>query len=187
MSAYKVLTLHQPWATLIALGVKSIETRSWRAPKSLVDERIAIHAGAKQPASWVTVGEYRIRGFGRNGLALTGPGLAEFRSTPRLEGYLLPLGAIVATARLTDCLPMLADGGDEEGPRCVELRPVGQSLARIPLRWGSRDITGQVPYGDFRPGRWAWLLEDVQPLAEPEPFKGGQGLTKSWEPTRSAT
>lgn len=26
---YKVLTLHQPWASLIALGVKSIETRSW--------------------------------------------------------------------------------------------------------------------------------------------------------------
>ena len=27
--AVKSLTLHQPWASLIAHGVKSIETRSW--------------------------------------------------------------------------------------------------------------------------------------------------------------
>lgn len=26
----KVLTIRQPWATLIALGEKQIETRSWR-------------------------------------------------------------------------------------------------------------------------------------------------------------
>jgi hypothetical protein len=25
----KALTLHQPWATLVALGAKQIETRSW--------------------------------------------------------------------------------------------------------------------------------------------------------------
>jgi hypothetical protein len=27
----KTLTLHQPWATLVALGAKQIETRSWAA------------------------------------------------------------------------------------------------------------------------------------------------------------
>lgn len=40
----KALTLHQPWASLIALGVKTIETRSWatsyRGP-------IAIHAAKR--------------------------------------------------------------------------------------------------------------------------------------------
>lgn len=25
-------TLHQPWATLIAVGMKNVETRSWPAP-----------------------------------------------------------------------------------------------------------------------------------------------------------
>ena len=39
------ITLHQPWASLIALGVKTVETRSWPAPARLVDQRIAIHAG----------------------------------------------------------------------------------------------------------------------------------------------
>jgi hypothetical protein len=32
--------------------------------------------------------------------------------------------------------------------------------------------------GDFTPGRWAWLLDDVRKLDEPIPAKGHQGL---WE------
>ena len=41
----KALTLHQPWATLIAAGVKTMETRSWGPPESLIGHRIALHAG----------------------------------------------------------------------------------------------------------------------------------------------
>ena len=44
----KTLTLHQPWASLIRDGDKAIETRSWPAPKALVGQRIAIHAGKRQ-------------------------------------------------------------------------------------------------------------------------------------------
>ena len=42
----KALTLHQPWASLVALGVKTIETRSWKT-----DYRgpLAIHAGLAWP------------------------------------------------------------------------------------------------------------------------------------------
>ena len=43
----KALTLHQPWASLIAEGHKTIETRSWRPPKDLIGQTIAIHAGKK--------------------------------------------------------------------------------------------------------------------------------------------
>ena len=41
----RALTLHQPWATLIALGIKTIETRSWPPPRDLIGQTIAIHAG----------------------------------------------------------------------------------------------------------------------------------------------
>ena len=41
----KALTLHQPYATLIAEGIKTIETRSWKPPHNVIGERIAIHAG----------------------------------------------------------------------------------------------------------------------------------------------
>lgn len=40
----KVITLIQPWATLIALGEKRIETRSW---STNIRGEIAIHAGKK--------------------------------------------------------------------------------------------------------------------------------------------
>ena len=46
----KALSLHQPWASLIAAGVKSIETRSWPPPKSLIGQRIGIHAAKKAVA-----------------------------------------------------------------------------------------------------------------------------------------
>ncbi|HRE01606.1 MAG TPA: hypothetical protein PLV68_09920, partial [Ilumatobacteraceae bacterium] len=50
----KVLTLHQPFATLVGLGQKLIETRGQAAPRSVIGQRIAIHAAAKVP----TVGFY---------------------------------------------------------------------------------------------------------------------------------
>ncbi len=62
----KALTLHQPWASLIAYGApsiltdpatdelvrwqKTIETRTWRSlPRGLVGKPLAIHAGKRTP------------------------------------------------------------------------------------------------------------------------------------------
>ena len=38
------LTLWQPWASLIAMGAKTMETRSWRPPPMAVGGLLAIHA-----------------------------------------------------------------------------------------------------------------------------------------------
>lgn len=43
------LVVWQPWASLIALGFKRYEFRSWPGVKSLAGQRIAIVAGARQP------------------------------------------------------------------------------------------------------------------------------------------
>jgi hypothetical protein len=43
----KAISLHQPWASLIAAGVKVHETRSWAPPPEYVGRRIAIHAAAR--------------------------------------------------------------------------------------------------------------------------------------------
>ena len=40
----KALSLTQPWATLVILGVKGWETRSWRPRGIALGDRIAIHA-----------------------------------------------------------------------------------------------------------------------------------------------
>jgi hypothetical protein len=43
----KAITLHQPWASLIAFGLKTIETRTHDRFRGLVGQTIAIHAGQK--------------------------------------------------------------------------------------------------------------------------------------------
>ena len=47
MTAYPAITIWQPWATLIAIGAKRFEFRSWPAPSRFVGRRVAIHAGAR--------------------------------------------------------------------------------------------------------------------------------------------
>jgi hypothetical protein len=41
----KALTVRQPWAGLIALGLKDVENRSWSPGELHVGTRLAIHAG----------------------------------------------------------------------------------------------------------------------------------------------
>ena len=43
----KAISLHQPWASLIIMGVKRCETRSWKPPDALIGQRIAIHASKR--------------------------------------------------------------------------------------------------------------------------------------------
>lgn len=181
----KALTIRQPWATLIALGVKTIETRSWRAPQSLIGQTIAIHAGKHQPEhDWpksITAYTMWCDEFGERVLQrywftddqTPGPDV-----WPKgYEEWPLPLGAIVATATLADCVPMI-DGSKPTGPHwtpsvfpCIDVNP--HDL----LHWthhdgGFRSVETQRAYGDFAPGRWAWMLTDVQPTTERCPACG---------------
>ena len=54
----RVLTLHQPWASLVAVGAKCFETRSWRTHYR---GELAIHAGALEHSIgwWKTLGDAR--------------------------------------------------------------------------------------------------------------------------------
>ena len=47
----QAITGYQPYMTLIAEGIKTVETRSWRPPYALLGNRIAIHAGKGRPES----------------------------------------------------------------------------------------------------------------------------------------
>lgn len=78
----KALTLTQPWASLVALGYKRVETRSWPIYRSQFST-IAIHAAKGMPKA--------ARDF------------AEVEHTlGRIPGA-IPRGAVVAVARLLDC------------------------------------------------------------------------------------
>lgn len=126
----KALTLTQPWASAVAVGLKSVETRSWRTPYR---GPIVIHA-----AKGVTKADRHFyRQLMRDGYRLP-PGL--------------PLGAVVATANLVRI------------ERTEDIAPFLSRTERL--------------FGDYTPGRWAWVLEDVVALDAPMFARGALGL---WE------
>ena len=163
----KAITLIQPYATLISLGMKKIETRSWatsyRGP-------LAIHA-AKGPGD---LGSFKAM----RDLCGTQPFFdALMRIVPDFDTYCdrdaiferLPLGAIVAVCEVVCCVPTeAAEDGFFGGPRSIET-----GFQRL---WKLTDQ--ERAFGDYSPGRFAWLLSDIRALPEPIPVKGALGL---WE------
>jgi hypothetical protein len=150
----KAITLWQPWASYVAHGMKKLETRSW--PTSYRGP-LAIHAAARQ-----------INHDGRELMKRHRPLVPFAHATRRLAAVItrnlvpsrhrdfagmVPFGAIVAVCRLVDVFPIVGPPGD---PREHEL-------------------------GDFTPGRFAWVLLDVEPLKVPVPARGRQGLWE-WNP-----
>lgn len=45
----KALTLTEPWATLMMLQEKRIETRSWKLPNNIIGQEVAIHSAKGFP------------------------------------------------------------------------------------------------------------------------------------------
>jgi activating signal cointegrator 1 len=95
-AAIKIITLWQPWASLIAYGLKRYETRSW---ETNYRGRLAIHAAKRKMKPedlliWEAAKTFVSEDF-PDALALS-----------KVKAEDLPLGAIVAFADLTDCLQM---------------------------------------------------------------------------------
>jgi hypothetical protein len=43
----KAISIKQPWASLIAHGIKDIENRTWKCPQKHIGQRVLIHASGK--------------------------------------------------------------------------------------------------------------------------------------------
>ena len=143
----KAITLHQPWASLIAHGVKTIETRSWMPSWSAVGRPLAIHAGKRVA---------RAEALHPDTLAaIVGLYGQDWRND-------IPVGAVVAIARLSGAYQVVRDTGDG---RVIAARSgVGRA-----------EVWPVDSHGDFSPGRWLWILEDVRRV-EPVAAIGRQGL-----------
>jgi activating signal cointegrator 1 len=174
-STLKALTLHQPWATFIAGGEKTIETRSWGTSYR---GWLAIHAGSAIP-SYLGLGRRGTIRIGDFEVEKDGPGQLLLRDGGLHWPYRLPLGGVIAVAELLDCVPMVDRNEYVGAPPCLTIGPSGLTLwtggewYRDAVR---ADVTGELPYGDFAPGRFAWVLGRVIRLTRPVPCAGHQGL-----------
>ncbi|QXX74276.1 hypothetical protein [Methylovirgula sp. HY1] len=103
----KALTVWQPWASLIAIGAKPYEFRGWPVPRSLIDCRIAIHAGAR-PIKRDEIADliYRLRAPEGAWTTALKPEIAlPWLEWAHANPHLLPRAAIVATAIIGLCKP----------------------------------------------------------------------------------
>lgn len=144
----KAITIHQPWATLIALGEKRFETRSWATKHRGL---LAIHAGKKvdrEACEWEPI-----------------------KSTLAKHKYTvdnLPTGAVVAICKLIECWEVIG---------IADVPILGTHVLSAGNRmFGIAKESEEFHFGDFSEGRHAWEMDDVQRPPEPIPVKGRQGL-----------
>ena len=130
----KAISLHQPWASLIAMGFKHYETRSW---STNYRGNLVICSAKKNPKQQRLNYEYLA--------SILGIDLTQYPWDS------LPLGKAIAVVNLTDCIEMT--------PNFIEDQSESEQLC-----------------GHWKPGRFAWQLDNIRPISPPIPIKGQQGL-----------
>lgn len=93
----KSISIKQPWASLIAHGIKDIENRTWKCPQKYIGQRVLIHA-SKKSAGWKELP-------------------LNFRQRDLAEGFSfdnLPKGAIIGSVVIADCVQNHPSGWAEK-------------------------------------------------------------------------
>lgn len=152
----RCLTLTQPWASLVAVGAKRIETRSWRTSYR---GPLAIHAAKGFPGEAKRFCEAKI--------VQEALGWTPFDFWVR-DGQIktLPLGCVIATCDVIDCRWIVEDPN-----RRFLMAPDSYMVA---------PPAPELYFGNYEPGRYGWFLENVKMLPEPIPAKGALSLWE-WE------
>lgn len=153
----KVITLWQPWATLIMIGAKPWEFRSWNYVERGVgvypDDQIGIHAGAR-PIRPAEVRDLLARlddEANTTGLVaeIARPLLERLMAAAKCRGV-IEMSALLGTARIA--APVLS----------ADLKPAWADLIADSDR--------------LEHCNWAWPMYEVRRFPEPKPMGGHQGF-----------
>jgi len=132
---WRALSCYHPWALLMALGEKTVETRSYpvayRGPLVICSTKQTPRRCRELIHTW--------------------PFLLE----PELRMD-LPAGAALCVVELVNCLPVEA----------------------IQKMHGDSLPDYELSYGDYSPGRYAWVTCNLRRLRNPVPVSGYQSLWK---------
>lgn len=157
---YKALTLTPPWGTLIAIGAKKIETRDWptqhRGP-------LLIHQGTNlKPIGGIhELSRLCAREPFCSVLEAAG------YNNHRMPAWGLPMGKIVAVCEL---IGIIKTRSFEDSAT--------QYYGYPEYGWTLTDT--ERAFGNYSPGRYAWLLADIRALPTPIAARGLPGLW-DWE------
>lgn len=144
----KALSLHQPWLTLMVIGAKGIETRSW---KNDYRGPLALHA---------------TKNTDHLELALKEPFKSELAKWGFMTPESLPLGAVCAIVDLVDVFEMTP-------ARVLAMQDIASGNAPKHLVDEARR---ELAFGAWEVGRFAWKVQNVRRLEKPIPARGFQML-----------
>jgi activating signal cointegrator 1 len=142
----KVISLLQPWATLVVIGAKKIETRSWNTK---FRGEILIHASRKFAKNQIELGQELNRKYG--------VGLGHVDD--------LPTGAIIGKVNVIDTFQF-----DEQTKESL----VYYYDHEYKIGWELNEQ--ELTFGDYSGGRYGWLLSDPIQFTEPIPAKGSLSI-----------
>jgi activating signal cointegrator 1 len=153
---YKVLTLWEPWASLLVFGSKKIETRpkptSWTSEKGVY----LIHSAKKWSKE-------------QNAICRKEPFKTEISNMPAcgVIGEEFALGYIIGSIEVIECKPIW-----EVNSGIALIGPDNKDIL----------ITGnELEFGDYREGRYAWICQNPKILETPIPYKNGQGYYQNFK------
>ncbi len=151
----KAISLWQPWASLMEVGAKTIETRGWKTQYTGDLLICSTKSGLKKREFEKLLMKWEFqeglsKSYGRRdnyGLIINWPGV-------EIED--LPLGIALCVVKLEGCIKtdkLISDN-------CV------------PTRY---DYSLEKEFGDYSSGRFAWITTNLRPI-KPFPVVGQQGL-----------
>lgn len=165
----RIITLWEPWSTLLALGEKKIETRGWstnyRGP-------VAIHSAKGGLGYGELIRTYFDDPF--CSCLLKDEGFAawaeKWKTCSQNPRHALPVGHIIAVGNLIDCVR-------SESYRC---------LPGVFGYYPELDTPQERVFGNYEPGRFGLVFVSVKRLREPVPFKSRQGKLLDIDPVTEA-
>jgi hypothetical protein len=172
----RCLSLHQPWATFVVEGTKTIETRSW--PTKHRGQLVICSTRTPWRGAWT---------FEMISVLSDGPkGIVRLGSYP--DGF--ELGYALGVVNVVGCVPT-EHVHPAEGPSYEATGFTGEDEETGDGGWCWSEPGGELReyvavtereagLGDFEDGRWAWLLTKGRRFKKPVAVRGHRRI---WTPT----
>lgn len=165
---YKVLTLWEPWATLVVHGIKKIETRPRPTSWTIEKGTYLIHAAKKWTREQDNLCTYH------NAFRINLNEILDCIKIgrPYWKQY-FDFGHIIGSVEIKECCIIHNDNEHlYNTPRIYS--DYGNELYQVIKE-------PELSLGNYEDGRYAWILENQRVLKNPIPYKGGQGYYQNFK------
>lgn len=190
--------MKQPWASLIASGIKQVENRTYPVPKTVRGQRVAIHAGKGFDSDWWLAfydlcqckpAHPSLPNHGKKGDCLIcklGKYITHYMADSQaVSGRILCTARIVGQMYVENQEPII-EFWEADCPKCSHPFTVPMFAYQVPDfkecddcgYSGSKYSEFDESFYENLPGAYGWVLADVELVDDPTIHRGMLGF---WE------